>query len=252
MGTMRKIFMSALIIAALAGWSGAQSTPEPSNAPPQETAASPNSATQAQGSSSFPAGTIIPVELSKSLDAKKAKAGDKIEAKIPADLLSKGKIVIPRNAKVIGHVADAKAHSKESPDSRVSIAFDQIVLKDGREIPLQVVVQAIARPLQPAVASDTHMNEGAGMPSGSPSTAGGSGMGASVPSRTTERVASIPTDAGSNSPPPTTVAPLGPTSQGVVGMKGLSLDSSGQASVVSSQTDNVHLDSGTQLILRTQ
>jgi len=35
-------------------------------------------------------------------------------------------------------------------------------------------------------------------------------------------------------------------------MKGLSLDSSGQASVVSSQTDNVHLDSGTQLILRTQ
>jgi len=243
------MFMSGLIVVAFAGWSGAQSTPESSNRAPQGTAPSPNSAAQAQGSSSFPAGTIIPVELSKSLDAKKAKAGDKIEAKIPTDLLSQGKIVIPRNTKVIGHVADTKAHSKESPDSRVGLTFDQLVMKDGREIPLQVVVQAIARPLQPAVASDTHMNEGAGMPSGSPSTAGGGGMGAS---RTTERVASIPTNTGSDSPPPTTVAPLGPTSQGVVGMKGLSLDSSGQASVVSSQTDNVHLDSGTQLILRTQ
>lgn len=249
---MKRMFLSGLIVAALAGSSAAQSPPEPSNVP-QGTAASPNSATQAQASSSFPAGTIIPVELSKSLDAKKAKVGDKIEAKVPTDLLSQGKIVIPRNTKVIGHVADAKAHSKESPDSKVSLAFDQLVMKDGREIPLQVVVQAIARPLQPAVASDTHMNEGAGMPSGSPSTAGGSGMGASAPPRSMERVPSTPTaTSGSDTPPPTTLAPLGPTSQGVVGMKGLSLDSSGQGSVVSSQTDNVHLDTGTQLILRTQ
>jgi hypothetical protein len=35
-------------------------------------------------------------------------------------------------------------------------------------------------------------------------------------------------------------------------MKGFSLADSGQASVVSSSTDNVHLDSGTQLILRVQ
>jgi hypothetical protein len=251
MGTMKRIFLAGLIIAALTGWLGAQSPPEPSNAP-QATAASPNSATEAHASSSFPVGTIIPVELSKSLDAKKAKVGDRIEGKIPTDLLSQGKIVIPRNTKVIGHVADAKAHSKGSPDSRVSLAFDQLIMKDGREIPLQVVVQAIARPLQPAVGSDTHMNEGAGVPSASPSTTGGGGMGASAP-RSTERVASIPTaTSGSDTPPPTTLAPLGPTSQGVVGMKGLSLESSGQASVVSSQTDNVHLDSGTQLILRTQ
>jgi hypothetical protein len=54
------------------------------------------------------------------------------------------------------------------------------------------------------------------------------------------------------SSPSATPAPLGPTAQGVVGMKGLSLKPSDQGTVISSETDNVHLDSGTQLILRTQ
>ncbi len=35
-------------------------------------------------------------------------------------------------------------------------------------------------------------------------------------------------------------------------MKGLTLDTSGPAAVLSSTTGNVHLDSGTQLILRVQ
>jgi hypothetical protein len=49
-----------------------------------------------------------------------------------------------------------------------------------------------------------------------------------------------------------TVVPLSPTSKGVVGMKGLSLDTSGPAAVLSSNSGNVHLDGGTQLILRVQ
>ncbi len=49
-----------------------------------------------------------------------------------------------------------------------------------------------------------------------------------------------------------TVAPLGASSQGVVGISGLTLTSSPQGSVVSSEKDNVRLDSGTQLMLKTQ
>ena len=33
-------------------------------------------------------------------------------------------------------------------------------------------------------------------------------------------------------------------------MKGLTLKTAGQASVISSETDNVHLDGGTQMMLR--
>ena len=251
---MKRMLLSMLAGGVIASAAAAQSVPPPSSATPQATAPSQESATQAQSSSQFPAGTIIPAELSKSVDAKKAKAGDKIEAKTPVDLLSHGKIVIPKNSKIIGHVTEAKARSKESPDSMVGIAFDRISMRDGRDVPIQAVVQAIARPLQNPALSSSTANDPGGMPSGGTPTYGGGGMGGGA--YPPERVASYPTGTSSGTDPSVpqggTIAPLGPTSQGVVGMKGLSLRSAGPASVISSETDNVHLDSGTQLMLRTQ
>ncbi len=254
MDSMKTMLLSTLAVALLAAAAAAQSTPAPSSATQHGTPPPQGSAPQAQSSNQFPAGTIIPAELSKSVDSKKAKVGDQIEAKVPADLLSHGKIVIPKNTKIIGHVTEAKAHSKESPDAMVGIAFDRISMKDGREVPIQAAVQAIARRLQSAALSTGAANDSTGMPSGgTPTYGGGGGMGGARPP---ERVASYPggTSTGTDPslPQSGTIAPLGPTSQGVVGMKGLSLKASGQASVISSETDNVHLDSGTQLMLRTQ
>lgn len=82
---------------------------------PQPGATSNPAAQQAPAGNQLAAGTIISVELSKTLDAKKVKANDKIEARTAMDLLSHGQIIIPRNAKVIGHVTEAKAHTKQSP-----------------------------------------------------------------------------------------------------------------------------------------
>lgn len=252
---MKKTYFSMLAAVALTAGSAAQSAPAPSNGR-QSQAPAQESVIPDHGANQFPAGTMIAAELSKSVDARKAKTGDKIEARIPADVLLHGKVVIPRNAKLIGQVTDVKAHSKESPDSSVGIAFDRIAMKDGRELAIQVTVQAIARPLANAALASGASSEDASMPSGAARPAGGVAMGRSMPSRSPERVASIPPnddsgrDAGSSDRE--TLAPLGPTSKGVVGMKGLSLNAAGQASVISSQTDNVHLDSGTQLILRTR
>ena len=260
---MKPALVSLLATFCLAGTSWAQATPEPgtvqapnqgSSANAQNSPAS-NSTTPTPAANQLTAGTIISLELSKSVDARKNKANDKIEAKTSMDLLLHGQIVIPRNTKIIGHVTEAKAHSKESPNSTVGLAFDRVLMKDGRELPLQAAVQAIARPLQPVLA----------FPADDPMTANPGGL----PSASQGQRATM---AGSPTPPPTslypagsaagsrsdsmaplgsTVSPLGPTSKGVVGMKGLSL-TSGPASVVSSNTDNVHLDSGTQLILRVQ
>src|SRR5215813_9033031 len=118
MNAMRKHLLSIFGSALLAATCWAQN-PEP----PTGTAA------QNQGQMRLPAGTVIPAELSKSVDTKKLRPGDKIEAKTSMDLLSHGQVVIPRNSKIVGHVTDAKSHSKESPDSKVAIAFDQIAVK---------------------------------------------------------------------------------------------------------------------------
>ena len=240
------VLFTALFTAIL----GAQVSPQPGASSSPVTAAA----------NQLAPGTILSVELSKSPDAKKLKANDKLEVRTVIDLLSHGQIVIPRNTRIIGHVTEAKAHTKQSPGAMVGISFDKALMKDGRELLLQASVQAIARPLQtaPAFPADDPMSATAtGIPSASQgqrgAITGAASTGSQFPNQggypPTDRTG-LPPDAGSTAT--STVSPLGPTSKGVVGIKGLALDSSGPASVISSKTDNVRLDSGAQLILRVQ
>lgn len=245
---MNRTLFSVLAMFLFAASSWAQVSPDPATVA--------DTTWQTPTDNQLAAGTIISVELSKSVDARKSKANDRVEAKTVVDLLSLGQIVIPGNTKIIGHVTEAKAHSKASPDSMVGIAFDRVLLKDGRELPLQAAVQAIGRPLQnasPRAVDDPMTATPAGLPSASQGQRGtmpGAPTTAPSSSYPTGNVARSPSDGAA--PVGSTVSPLGPTCQGVIGMEGLSLNASGQVSVVSSNTDNVHLDRGTQLILRVQ
>jgi len=92
--------------------------------------------------------TAVPAELSKSVDAKKSKVGDKVEAKTTMDLLSHGQIVMSRDTKIFGHVTVAEVRHNGFSASRLGIAFDWILMKDGRELPFQASLQAIGPPLQ--------------------------------------------------------------------------------------------------------
>ena len=92
-------------------------------------------------------GMLIPADLSKSLDAKKAKVNDKIELKTSMDMLSHSQIVIPRGSKIEAHITSAKPHTKDSPDSELGIAFDRIFITNGKELPMQASIQAIAPPI---------------------------------------------------------------------------------------------------------
>lgn len=184
-------------------------------------------AISAQAATRIAPGTLISAQLSKAMDAKKVKVGDKFEAKTVVDLLSNGEVLIAKGSKISGHVIQVKARSKESKDSMIEIAFDSVSMKDGTELAIQAVIQAIGKAPDNGISSNSSM---AGGPIGSP--------GASRPSGSSGQ--------GSDSPG----SSLGPNSQGVVGIRNLSLNASSQASVVSSNNDNVHLDSGTQLILR--
>ncbi len=79
------------------------------------------------------------------------------------DMKSNGQVVVPRGSKLIGHVTSARprrvgkaASSGEgsaaasgsaagSAASELGVVFDRAVLKDGREVPLQAAIQALAR-----------------------------------------------------------------------------------------------------------
>lgn len=86
---------------------------------PQAPPAAPSSPSNASAEQSNQAlriapGTVIPVELTKGVDAKKAKTGDEVDAKVTQDLKAgNGEVVVPKDTKVVGHVTEAQARNKE-------------------------------------------------------------------------------------------------------------------------------------------
>ncbi len=204
-------------------------------------------------------GTVIPAELSKSLDAKKAKPGDKVEAKTTMDMLSHGKIVIPRNSKIEGHVTSAKPHTKESPQSELGIAFDRIRMKDTGELPMQAAIQAIAPPVRmDNTATAAAAGMGAPAPSQSspnpgPGNMGSGGMGPSNSQGAAPNpAAQAPTMGAPESASAGPSGVLAPEAKGAVDMKDATLTSAKEANVIASSSKNVKLDGGTQMMLRVE
>lgn len=172
----------------------------------------------------------IPVKLEKSLDSKKLKEGDTVVFQTVSSMHSRSGLMIPSGSKVIGHVTQAKARSKGDSESTLGIAFDKIEYGKGEDLPMKGTLQAVGPNLGGA-ALDT---------SASPpqlSTKGGNGS--SPP----------PTSSMQTSGPASGTRILNSTSQGVVGMKGLDMDSSG---VLTSPGKEVKLDNGDQFLIHAE
>jgi hypothetical protein len=209
----------------------------------------------------FVTGTIINAELNGSLDSKKLKPGDAVNAHTANDLKTNdGRIVLPKGTKIIGHVTQASARGAGQPESSLGLLFDKAILKSGQEIPLNAAIQAVGAPPASSFDNSTPAGEplggtrpaapGGGVQSGSTASRGGSVNGAS----------STPNGIGDPSvgvaPPDTGNANAGQwdaNTRGVVGMRNLSLNAAGegQGSIIKSTGKNVKLDGGTRLLLVT-
>lgn len=95
-------------------------------------------------------GSILYAELTKTVDAKKAKVGDPVSAVLTADVLAHGKIVARHDSKLVGHVTEVQVHTKEAPESRLGIVFDKAITKGG-DIPFQSLLLAIRPGERPVV-----------------------------------------------------------------------------------------------------
>lgn len=187
------------------------------------------------------AGTVILAELAKALDVRKLSVGAPVECSVFQDLLYKGKIIIPRDAKVIGHVTEAAVSTREQP-SRLGLVFDKIVLKDKRELPFQypAVVVALAPPINWSQVSTTKMQDmPVQMEKGTDT--GGAAVGAII---------SNPNLAGANMRSSGSGA-INAGNRGVTGLKGLTLESpSPESSVIVSSKGDVKLGFEVQVVLR--
>ena len=163
---------------------------------------------------------VFAVELTKSLDSKKLKPGDEVEAKLVTDLHAADGVTIRRGSKVIGHVTEAKARSKGDTESVLTIVFDKIGGPGGADMPIKSVIQAVAPNPNPG-----------------PNTGGGVGYGGM--SETMEKPAT-PSLSAQSAPQ------LTDQSTGVLGIKNLQLGTDG--TLISSGKE-LKLDSGTRILL---
>jgi hypothetical protein len=224
----------------------------------QEPAASGRSG---QSEASLAGGTPISAELNSSIDSKKAKAGDAVMAHTTEAVKSTDdRTILPKGTKLVGHITQASARSKGDGESTLGIGFDKAILKGGEEVPLNLTIQALAAPASYAsTAPDVNSMPS---PSGPSNVPGGStrnppmsdNRSSGRPDGPAGSTGSYPsTSAGSE---PTAAEELPPNSRGVIGLKGLKLGTAPvnntQVSVLTSDGKNVHLDSGTRLLLVTQ
>jgi hypothetical protein len=235
------------------------------------------SANAGHSSASLSEGTAMNAALSQPVDAKKNKLGDPVTAKTTQATKSEGRVVIPKGSRLVGHVTECKQRSKEEKESALGIVFDKAILKNGEEIPLNVTIRALAA-AQTAAASSAggdDLSAGGGA-MGSARASGGGALGGvrSTAGTATGAVTNTAANAGgvASGAVGSTVDAAGAargavgglnaagqltsSSQGVFGLEGLNLNAaaanSTQGSLITSSSKNVHLDSGTQLLLMSQ
>ncbi len=246
-------------------------------------AATSASAQNGQANGSLAGGTAFNAALSSPIDSKKCKPGDAVNAHSTEAVKSEGKTVIPKGSKLVGHVTQASARAKGESESSLGIVFDKAILKNGQEVPLNVAIQAIAA-AQTSVAAgggdiDTFGGAGAsaagsgggggrGALGGVTSTAGGAVGAVTNTAANVGGVAGGTVNSAANAGGGVAGASRGAVgglnaagqltsnSQGVFGMNGLNLNAAAsnatQGSVITSAGKNVHLESGTRMLLVSQ
>jgi hypothetical protein len=223
-------------------------------------------------------GSVIPVQLTKTVDAKKAKTGDEVVARVTEDLKNtSGAVIVPKDTEVVGHVTEAQRRDKEQKESELAIAFDKAVIKNGETMQMPMSIQAvIATPSQNANQNAQNSAPASGYPGGAmpgggstspgmPGQSAGSSQGSSpqgsmgggsmggnaqMPSAPAEPndTKSNGTNSASHAQPKIT----GDT-KGVVGISNLSLSptpDAQQGSILTSEKNNVKLEGGTFMLLR--
>lgn len=287
-----KRILSIVMVGMLGAWTVAAQTPASAqagaSAQSQNSVETSKSGAQASGSGSastsasanaannsvnIPSGTKIDAALANSLDAKKNKPGDRVEARTTQDVKQDGKVVLKKGTHLVGHVTQAQARAGGESQSQLGILFDHAVLNNRQEVPFNATIQALAAAQSStgaAAGTDDMMASEGAMGGVSGTARGGGGLVGGVASTAGATAGSVvntassaPVSAGGtlNNATRSTGAVGGLTStgrltsnsSGIFGLQGLSIDSAAssatQGSMIVSSSKNVHLDSGTQMLL---
>jgi hypothetical protein len=219
-------------------------------------------------------------QLESKLDSKTAKAGDEVVLKTSQKMKTAEGVVIPKGSRLIGHVTEVQAHSKQQAESRLGLAFDRAELRGGQSMAIHSMIESIAPSASAMTAASMADEEAMETPMGGGAVAGGAAGGGRIGSglvggatggaaMATSHIGSgVGSTAGSavRATSNASGAAAGTLGRGVngtanaanfvgaraTGIQGVMLNGDAAASAsgtLSSANRNIHLDSGTQMVL---
>jgi hypothetical protein len=203
-------------------------------------------------------GTTFNATLDETLDTRKTRAGDSVTAEIVEDVNYERCMIFPKGTKVEGHVIRVTSSAHGKAGSAIFVQFDKALLKDGQEVMLHAGIQALAAaPLAADLAKSA-----AAAPHALP-------VEETEPSSTESPVvvSTIYESPRATLRPPMTTAPAAegelnsngmftPESKGALGRPDLKVytptSEGSHGTVLLSGRKNMHLESGTRLLLVVQ
>src|SRR2546423_3719304 len=200
--------------------------------------------------------TALAAQLENSLDARHAKVGDRVALRTTEAVKQNGETIVPKGARLLGHVTEVQQRTKSSGESRIGVAFDRLQ-KGALDTPITASIVSITQArsqtsaANSSIDSDT-MSSSSARSSGGTQRNGNGGLLGGVGNRvggvvntTTSTVGNTTNAVGS------TVGATTTTAGNLTGsLRGLQITQSNSASAdggstLSLGTGNLHLDSGT-------
>jgi hypothetical protein len=102
------------------------------------------SASAAARNVNLAANTALAAQLENSLDARHAKIGDRVVLKTMEAVRHNGETVVPKGARLLGHVTEVQQHTKENAESRIGVAFERLQ-KGDIDIPITATIVSITQ-----------------------------------------------------------------------------------------------------------
>jgi hypothetical protein len=209
-------------------------------------------------------------ELEQKIDSRTAEAGDAVILRTTEQATTADGAEIPKGSKMVGRIVDVTSAEKDSDNAKITIQFEKAELKDGKTLAIKSVLQSVApgagddAAAPPVGTGRSATFSGASAAAGashfvSDNPMGGSAVVNEAPSETAASHVTPPRNATGGSTTPrvgTVVAQQGNIDIRTTSIPGVMIatDATGQpfsnaSGVLLGSRQNVHLDSGTHMVL---
>jgi hypothetical protein len=127
----------------------------------------------------FDDGTEFNAELTRSVDARRVRPGDEVEAELTEDVRATDGATLSKGTRLVGRVTEVRpqgeagGNARAAAESQLGILFEKAIVGRNREVPIDASIQALA-------ASQSQMRSAADFGSSQPAQVFGRGSGRST------------------------------------------------------------------------